>query len=470
MTATTRLRAVPESRTTPCAGDPADAAGRARGTARRVGSLRGASGRGAGRPHGGVPLPGGHRGRHDRRARAWREPSRPRGASRPLRTRRAPHHLRGPGPPLLGAAGGARLLGAGRGVPARVVPHRRPDGVAPPAGPLLPALRAGPAACASSHGAGARPHPAAPPARPGARPSQHRRPLRPGQRLLRAVPRRDPHLQQRLVRLTGGHAGRGVVGEDRPDVPGARPAPGPARRRDRHGLGLVRPPRRDQLRRRSGHHDVVGRAAPGRDAARGGGRAGRPGRGALGPLPRPRGRLRRLCRGRDDRGGRLAGARRLRGAHRAVGAPVRGGGPAGDRDGAGAVRAGARCPRLHQVPRVPGQLDPIGAHDPGRGSPSHRPGPRRPRGLRPPLRRDAPSLADEPRRARRPRRRTGSRRRLPAPLGLLPRVLRGRVRGASGERRAAGAGAPGSRPLAGRRLSGTARRRRPRRRRRPARP
>ncbi len=35
------------------------------------------------------------------------------GGPRPLRPRRAPHHLRGPGPPLLGALGDARVLGAG---------------------------------------------------------------------------------------------------------------------------------------------------------------------------------------------------------------------------------------------------------------------------------------------------------------------------------------------------------------------
>ena len=96
--------------------------------------------------------------------------------------------------------------------------------------------------------------------RPRARPGQHRRPLRPGQRLLRHLPGPDDDLQLGHLRTRRGQLGRGVGSQAGPDVSVAPARSRGSGGRDRLGLGILRHPRRQPLRRAGDHHHHQHRA------------------------------------------------------------------------------------------------------------------------------------------------------------------------------------------------------------------
>ena len=200
-----------------------------------------------------------------------------------------------------------------------------------------------------------------------------------------------------------------------------------SRARDRQRLGRLRDPRGAHARLQGHHHDALARAA------RGGARAGRgrgtarPGRGPARGLPRPARPLRQAGVDRDDRGRRPPVLRRvlphLRGAARGA----RADGAAGDPDRRPALRAGAPHGRLHQGVHLPGRLPAVAGRDRAFARQRLRPAPDPLRGHHLPLRAHAAALA----RALRPEPRGDLGARLlggvPAHVGVLSLLLRGRL-------------------------------------------
>jgi hypothetical protein len=112
----------------------------------------------------------------------------------------------------------------------------------------------------------------------------------------------------------------------------------------------------------------------------------------------------------------------------------------GDHDRRAGLRGREGEAQLREHPRLPGRLPAVAQRDLALGSARHRPATDRARGPHVALRADAPLLARELPRPARPGPLARLRPPLPADLGALPRLLRGRVRRRAHRRRPAAAG------------------------------